>query len=276
MSARGSRVRERMPRRDARFFVLVVAIGLLSGFLAGLFGVGGGILMVPALTLLLGVEQRLAHGTSLTAIIPMALVGVTGYALGDSVDWAAALLLTLGAAGGTVLGTAALHRLPQRVLRLAFAAFLVVTAARMFFEVGAPGGAPHLDVATSALLVLTGIVSGITAGLFGVGGGLIMVPAMVLLLSLPDALAKGTSLAVIVPTALVGTYRNARVKNTDLPLAATLGLSGMVTAFAMSQWSVTMDARLSRVLFACLMLVVAAFMVFRKDTGAGAEPGFEP
>lgn len=265
-----------MRRRGARFQALVVAIGLLSGFLAGLFGVGGGILMVPALTLLLGVDQRLAHGTSLTAIIPMALVGVTGYALGDSVDWLAAALLTLGAAGGAVLGTAALHRLPQRALRLAFAALLVLTAVRMFWEVDAPAGGPDLDVATAVLLVVVGVVSGITAGLFGVGGGLIMVPAMVLLLSLPDALAKGTSLAVIVPTALVGTCRNARVKNTDLPLAATLGISGMVTAFAAAQWSVTMEAGLSRVLFACLMLVVAGLMAFRKDAKGGVEPGFEP
>ncbi|MEE4275208.1 MAG: sulfite exporter TauE/SafE family protein, partial [Thermoleophilia bacterium] len=220
-----------MRPRDARFWALVVAIGLASGFLAGLFGVGGGILMVPALVLLLRVDQRLAHGTSLTAIIPMALVGVTGYALGDSVDWLAAALLTLGAAGGAVIGTAALHRLPERALRLAFAAFLILTAARMFFEVGEPAGDPHLGLATAALLVLVGLFSGITAGLFGVGGGLIMVPAMVLLLSLPDALAKGTSLAVIVPTALIGTYRNARVGNTDLRLAAVLGVSGMVTAF---------------------------------------------
>jgi len=262
--------------RDARFWALVVAIGLASGFLAGLFGVGGGILMVPALTLVLGVDQRLAHGTSLTAIIPMALVGVTGYALGDSVDWLAAALLALGAAGGAVVGTAALHRLPQRVLRLAFAAFLIVTAARMFFEVGSPAGEPHLDVLGAALLVLVGVVSGVTAGLFGVGGGLIMVPAMVLLLSLPDALAKGTSLAVIVPTALVGTYRNARVGNTDLALAGTLGVSGMVTAFAASQWSVTMDPGLSRILFACLMLVVAVLMVFRKEARAGADTELEP
>jgi hypothetical protein len=201
---------------------------------------------------------------------------VTGYALGDSVDWLAAALLTLGAMGGAVIGTAALHRLPERALRLAFAAFLILTAARMFFEVGEPAGEPHLGLATAAFLVVVGVVSGVTAGLFGVGGGLIMVPAMVLLLSLPDALAKGTSLAVIVPTALIGTYRNARVKNTDLTLAAILGLSGMLTAFAASQWSVTMQAALSRVLFACLMLVVAALMVFRKGAKAEAGPEFEP
>ena len=100
-----------------------------------------------------------------------------------------------------------------------------------------------------------------------------MVPAMVLLLSLSDALAKGTSLAVIVPTALIGTSRNVRVKNADLRLAALLGVSGMVTAFAASRWSVTMDPQLSRVLFACLMIAVAALMVFRKT--ADAEPGLE-
>ena len=68
----------------------LVVVGLAAGFLSGLFGVGGGVLMVPGLVLVLGMGQRLAHGTSLAAIVPIAVAGVAGYALAGEVDWLAA------------------------------------------------------------------------------------------------------------------------------------------------------------------------------------------
>src|SRR4051794_29643170 len=70
-----------------------IVVGLVAGLLSGIFGVGGGILIVPGLVLALGMQQRLAHGTSLAAIIPIAAAGLSGYAVAGEVDWLAALLL---------------------------------------------------------------------------------------------------------------------------------------------------------------------------------------
>ncbi len=107
----------------------LVAVGVAAGFLSGLFGVGGGVLLVPGLVLVLGMGQRLAHGTSLAAIVPIALAGVVGYALAGEVDWAVALFLALGAAGlGAPVGTHLLHVLSTRVLSVVFAALLLATA----------------------------------------------------------------------------------------------------------------------------------------------------
>ena len=97
----------------------IVLVGLVAGFLSGLFGVGGGILMVPALVLVLGFDQRLAHGTSLAAVLPIAISSLTSYALEDKVDWRVGLLLAVGAVAGAVVGTHFLHRLPQRRRRRA-------------------------------------------------------------------------------------------------------------------------------------------------------------
>src|ERR687895_1270464 len=94
-------------------------IGILAGGLSGLFGVGGGILIIPGLVLFLGMAQRTAHATSLAAIIPIAASGVAGYALEGSVDWPAATWLATGAAAGAVIGTKALQRLSQTTLRRA-------------------------------------------------------------------------------------------------------------------------------------------------------------
>jgi uncharacterized membrane protein YfcA len=86
---------------------------------------------------------------------------------------------------------------------------------------------------------------------------------MVVLFGIPPAVAKGTSLAVIVPTALMGTWRNRRHGHADLPVALVVGLAGIVSAFAASKISVGMSETTSNVLFALLLLVVAARMVWR-------------
>lgn len=250
----------------------IVLVGLAAGFLSGLFGVGGGVLMVPGLVLVLGMGQRLAHGTSLAAIVPIALAGVVGYAIAGEVDWVASLFLVVGSAGvGAVIGTHLLHVLPTRLLALVFAAVLVATAVRLLVGEGAATGRGDLTVAAALGLVAVGVVTGTLSGLLGVGGGVITVPALVLLLGVPAAVAKGSSLAVIIPTAVVGTQRNRARRNVDLRVAAVLGLSGVVSSFLASQVSVGLDERLSNRLFAGLLLVVAAKLVWDNRRPAPAE-----
>src|SRR5687767_6074920 len=121
-----------MSSRQPRTTMLgAAAVGLVAGFLSGLFGVGGGALIVPGLVFLLSMDQRRAHGTSLAAIIPIAAAGVVGFALEGSVDWPAAGLLSLGAVAGAVGGTEILQRLRTRTLRLTFAGLLALTALRL-------------------------------------------------------------------------------------------------------------------------------------------------
>ncbi len=242
-------------------------VGLLAGLLSGLFGVGGGILIVPGLVLLLRMDQRIAHGTSLAAIIPIAVAGVAGYAIDDAVDWAAGALLIIGAAGGALVGTTALRAISENWLRGLFAGFLVLAAARLFFPVAEAMGRGPIDASAVAGLVGIGVLSGSVAGLLGVGGGIVIVPALVLLFSLADPVAKGTSLLVIIPTGLVGTISNVRAGNANLPVAAVVGALGVVSAFGASQLSTALPVRLSRVLFAILLLAVAAQLVLRLRRG---------
>jgi uncharacterized membrane protein YfcA len=231
-----------------------------AGFLSGLFGVGGGILIVPALVLLLGMPQRLAHGTSLAAIVPIAAAGVLGFALEDSVDWPVAALLIAGAAGGAVLGTRLLHVLPARVLTYCFLVVLIATAIRLVIDRSEATGRAEIDVPMVVGLVLLGLVSGTLAGLLGVGGGIFMVPGLVILFGLPAAVAKGTSLAVIIPTAAVGTARNLSVRNADLRVGALVGVAGIVSSYLASKISVRLDEQVSNMLFAGLVIITAVRM----------------
>jgi uncharacterized membrane protein YfcA len=240
--------------------VRVVLVGLVAGFLSGLFGVGGGILIVPALVLLLGFTQRLAHGTSLAAVLPIAVASLTSYAVEDKVDWKVGALLAVGAVAGAVIGTHILHRLPHDMLAIIFAVLLVATAVRLLFDHSDAGGRGDLHPLTIVSLVIVGLITGVLAGLLGVGGGIFVVPAMVVGYGIPAAVAKGTSLAMIVPTSIVGTWRNRANHNVDLRVAVVLGLAGVVSAFIGGKISVGMSERTSNILFALLLLFVAARM----------------
>ena len=106
----------------------LIAIGLVAGLFSALFGVGGGIVIVPLLILAAGFEDKLATGTSLAAIGITALAGTIFYAFEGHVDVAHAALVGLPAAGGAVAGTVVQQRTSARGLSLAFAALLVALA----------------------------------------------------------------------------------------------------------------------------------------------------
>lgn len=234
----------------------VIAVGIAAGLLSGVFGVGGGILIVPGLMWVASMEQRRAHGTSLAAVLPIAVFGVVTYIANEHVNLGAAVALIGGSLVGTLLGTAWLARAPKRLLSLSFAALLVVSAARLLFELDTTR--EHaLTVGSAVALVVTGIVAGVLAGLLGIGGGVVMVPAMMLVLGLSPVVAKGTSLAVIVPTAIIGTWRNRRNLNVDVRAAMLVGFGGAGCAVAGALVADRLPDRTSNLLFAGLLLFMA-------------------
>lgn len=253
--------------RDARFVLTCVAIGLLAGLLSGLFGVGGGTVIVPLLVLVLGFDQRLAAGTSLAAIVPTATVGVISYALHDSVAWIPALLLAAGAVAGAQLGTWLLPRLPITALRWGFVGFLVVVIVSLFVVVPSREAVLELTWLTGIALIGLGVVTGITAGLIGVGGGIIVVPALIFLFGTSDLVAKGTSLLMMIPTAVSGTIGNVRRSNVDLFAAAVVGAAACTTT-ALGAWIATvLDPLAGNILFAVFLVVIAVQMALRAIRG---------
>ncbi|MDY0908866.1 sulfite exporter TauE/SafE family protein [Microbacterium sp. CFBP9034] len=253
--------------RDARFVLTCVGIGLLAGLLSGLFGVGGGTVIVPLLVLALGYDQRLAAGTSLAAIVPTATVGVISYAVHDSVAWIPALLLAAGAVAGAQLGSWLLPRVPITVLRWAFVGFLVLVIVSLFVVIPSRDAELDLTLLTGAGLVVLGVVTGITAGLIGVGGGIIVVPALMVLFGTSDLVAKGTSLLMMIPTAVSGTIGNVRRGNVDLVAAAVIGGAACTTT-ALGAWIATIvDPLLGNILFAAFLVVIAIQMALRAIRG---------
>jgi uncharacterized membrane protein YfcA len=250
----------------------IVAVGVIAGFTSGLFGVGGGIVIVPALVMVAGFPHKLATGTSLGAIVPISVAGIVGYATAGEVDWAAAACVAVGAVVGAVAGTRWLLRISTPVLQLGFATAMALTAAKMFVDDGSGTGRSDLTVGMAAALVALGLASGVLAGLLGVGGGIIIVPVLTLAFGLPHVLAKGTSLAVILPTAVIGTIRNRQSRLTALRPAAVVGLAGIGSAYVASRLSIGLDPDLSQALFAGLVAVAALRLARTGLAGLRAGP----
>ena len=256
--------------RDGRFFLTCVGIGLVAGLLSGLFGVGGGTVIVPFLVLFLTFNQRLAAGTSLAAIVPTAAVGVISYALHDSVAWIPALLLAAGAVVGAQIGTWMLPRVSLTVLRWAFVGFLVAVIVSLFLVIPSREAELALTWLSGAGLVVLGVVTGVFSGLIGVGGGIVVVPALMVLFGTSDLVAKGTSLLMMIPTAVSGTIGNLRRGNVDLAAAAVVGVAACTTT-ALGAWVATVvDPFVANALFAAYLVVIAVQLALRALRGRRA------
>ncbi len=234
-------------------------IGALGGSFAGLTGVGGGAIMVPLLTGRLGLGQHRAHGTSLAVSMFVASIGLLPYWRAGNVDWRLALALIPGALVGVYAGARAMVKVPAMQLRLIFGAFLLFVAFRQIvWNVSA--GVPTAGGEAVALGVATGFVGGGLAGLLGVGGGAIFIPAIVILgLSGGDDLqkvAQGVSLAVIIATAALGTATNLRQDAVDTSAVAWIAPSAVAAAFVAALVANRLDADLLKRIYGGIALIL--------------------
>ena len=253
--------------RGPRAYLAFIGIGLLAGILSGLFGVGGGTVIVPLLVLFLHFNQRLGAGTSLAAIVPTAAVGVVSYAIHGSVAWIPALILAAGSVVGAQIGTRLLPKISQTTLRWFFVGFLAIVIVSLFLVIPSREAAFDLQLLNGLALVAVGVVTGILAGLIGVGGGVIVVPVLMLAFGTSDLVAKGTSLLMMIPTAISGTIGNIRNHNVDLVAAAIVGVSACTTT-ALGAWIATViDPFVGNILFAAYLIVIAVQMAMKAIRG---------
>lgn len=240
----------------SRRAVLLIVVGICAGFLSGVFGIGGGILIVPGLIYVTKMDSRRAHGTSLAAVLPISVASLVAYWRAGNVDWSVGAWLAVGAVVGAYVGTALLAVISKRKLAIVFSILLVVAGVRLFFDVSGDGRAP-LDIGQVIALLVVGVLTGAMAGLLGLGGGIILVPYMTIVVGIPAVIAKGTAVAVTVPTAMVGTWRNRVNGNVDVVAALLVGIPGIALAVVGAWVATRISDTASHVSFAILILVIA-------------------
>lgn len=241
----------------------LLALGIGAGVMAGVFGIGGGAVLVPGMVLLLGFAQHRAHATSLAAIIVTAPAAMLPFALQGEVAYVPGLAIAVGALAGAYAGAGVMHRISAGRLRLAFAVLLMLLALRLLVGgevVGADVGA-GVGLHEAAGFVLLGVVTGVLSAVMGVGGGVILVPALVLLFAFGQHTAEGTSLLVIIPTALTGALRHARNRYTDWRSGLLVGLGGIGGGLAGAQLALAVPAGGLQRLFGVFLAVVGVLLL---------------
>ena len=273
---------------------LILGMGGAVGFLSGLFGVGGGFLMTPLL-IFIGVPPPVAVGTEANQIVASSVSGVLAHWRRANVDFKMGFVLLLGGFVGSSLGVILfkyLQNLGQLdlVIKLSYVIFLGIIGFLMLWEssrtiirsrsAAARRGKLHQHnwlhglpfkmrfrkskLYISAILpFLIGATVGVLSAIMGVGGGFIMVPAMIYLLGMPTSLAIGTSLfQIIFVTANVTFLQALTVQTVDILLAVLLLTGAVIGAQFGSKYSVRMKGEQLRALLALLVLGVCVKMVF--------------
>ena len=223
-----------------RGIAVMVVVGVLVGLLSGLFGIGGGTIIVPALVWL-GLTQRHAAATSMLAIVPTSVSGVLAYAVEGNVDWIAALLLS---------------RLPEVVLRWAFVVFMAFIIASQLIFIPSRDSSIEFNLVTVLLMIVFGVLAGILAGLLGVGGGAICVPALSILFGASDLIARGTSLLSMFPNAMTTAVANVRRKMVHAKAGLIIGIVAALTAPLGTWIAGAMSPRAGGILFATYLTVL--------------------
>lgn len=241
-------------------FALILA-GAVGGFLSGMFGVGGGLVMVPLLMAFAHMDQRRASATSLVAIVPTALVGALGYTVGGQINFAAAGLIAIGGIVGAPVGSWLLRRLSLTWLRWLLFAVMLLAAARLILVVPVRGASLTLDLPTCLALVVLGLVMGVASGLFGIGGGIIVVPALMALFGVSDLVAKGTSLLAMIPAAISGSIPNLRASLVKLTDGLIVGAAAVLASLGGVALAFLVPPALSGILFGAFLVVIAVRMV---------------
>ena len=248
----------------ARATALVLLTGAGGVFGGGGGGGGGGRARGRARRGAGGLALPRAAATSLAAIVLTAAVGSVSYGLRGQVHPLAAAVLVAGSLVGAQIGTRLLRRLPAAALPWIFVAFVGFVVVSQQLHAPVREAALVLDAPRGAALAGVGLLAGILSGLVGVGGGAVIVPGLELVVGVGDLMARGTSLLVMIPTAIAGTRSNARHGVVDLRAGLLVGAGAAVAAPAGTATAALVSPATGNLLFSLFLLAVVANTLRRE------------
>ena len=253
----------------------LILVGAAAGVFAGLFGIGGGIIIVPALILFAGFPLVKATGTSLAAILlPVGILGAIAYHKAKAIDLRASAYIAGGLLASVVVGAWLANSLPVGLMRKFFALFCLyvswnfIDPVRRFrkwrgLEVPARPEPETTPRPAPYPLVGIGLLAGVMAGMFGIGGGNIIVPLLTLALGYPAKRAIATSLgAILFPFGLPGVIYYHNAGNLDLAAAAWIAGGLFLGTVFGALITISLPSRTVKLLYGVFLVFVAARFLF--------------
>ena len=251
-------------------FVILLIVGLVAGVLSGLFGIGGGLLIVPALTLFLAFSAKTAVATSLAALLlPVGIFAVIEYHRKGLLDLRASLLIALGLFATTLLGAQITLALPDTLFKQAYGVFVIVMGLRflgIFARMSSSQPSASQNASDERLstwkLLLLGLIAGIFSGMFGIGGGIVIVPALMTFFGVEQKRAVGTSLgALLLPVGLPGVLGYWAAGELNLGAAVPVAIGLAIGALGGARIAIGLDPKTMRRMYGIFLLIVGTWFI---------------
>jgi uncharacterized membrane protein YfcA len=249
-------------------FVLVtignLVLGALLGAVGGMMGIGGGLIAIPVLAWLYGMDQHLAQGTALVMIVPNVLIGFLRYRQRNKIDLRATASLALLAVFSTYIAARYASTIDPGRLRVAFALFMIAIGAYFSLQLRVRQDTRAGPPLSSRFLPVLGVLSGIMSGVFSVGGVLVVVPALVTLFRMAQTQAQGMAMALVIPGGVVALTTYALAGHVDWAVGIPLALGGVLSV----SWGVALAHRVApqtlRIMFCLVLFGTAAASLLQK------------
>ncbi|MCS4281813.1 putative membrane protein YfcA [Pseudomonas sp. BIGb0278] len=242
-------------------WLLYIVLGAALGTVGGLFGIGGGLIAIPALGVLFGLDQQLAQGTALVMVVPNVLLALWRYNQRNRIELRYALPLSLFSLLFAWLGSIWAVGINAHSMRLGFVGFLLALVvwnlARMFMRT-APASS-QLRYPWPWLGVL-GCFAGTMGGLFGVGGAVVATPVLTSVFGTTQVVAQGLSLALAAPSTSVTLLTYGLHHSVDWQMGAALAVGGLLSISWGVKLAHALPERVLRMMF-CGFLVVCAVLL---------------
>ncbi len=248
--------------------IAVVLGGAVVGFLLAVFGGGGSVLAAPVLLYLGGVtDAHVAVGTASAAVAANAALNLLGHWRGGRIKWPCATVFAVAGLAGSFAGSSLAKLISGQQLLLAFAFAMAAIGLSMFRKPKSEGDPDvHISMKLIARLAPLGLLTGLAAGFFGIGGGFLIVPGLMLATGMTMANATASSLLSVALFGAATSFNYALTGQVDWPLAGLLLLGGAVGGVAglFAAKGLAGHARLARSLFAGMIILVAIYVAWRS------------
>lgn len=253
--------------------IIAIIIGLVAGVLSGMFGIGGGVVIVPALILIAGFSVAMASGTSLAALLlPVGIFACIQYYKAGYLSIKISAIIALGLLCGVYFGAELAIFLPNEIMKQLYGAFLLYVSWLFIAPLemlNLRKAKPEQAEVASAdrnmpLLFVFGIFAGVLAGMFGIGGGIIITPFLMAVLKFHPKKAIGTSLgALLLPVGLPGVFVYYSNGNLDIQYAAFIALGIVAGAILGAKITISLPTKKIKRIYGFFMLLMALDFIFR-------------
>ena len=242
-------------------WLMYIVLGAALGTMGGLFGIGGGLIAIPALGVLFGLDQQLAQGTALVMVVPNVLLALWRYHQRNRIELRHALPLSLTGFVFAWLGSIWAVGLDAHAMRIGFVVFLVALTVWNLIRMFTRNAPPSTELRQPwPWLGVLGSGAGVVGGLFGVGGAVVATPVLTSVFGTTQVVAQGLSLALAAPSTSVTLLTYGLHQHVDWNMGIPLALGGLLSISWGVKLAHALPEKVLRSLF-CGFLVVCALML---------------